>query len=152
MIVFLWCFFWFFLCWSLESLSPFYSNNHTRSFRRAYISRHVSKGDSNTSFLNEILYLVNPHDKLSTFVLYPSLGFLSIHRLTLWDSRLGHELWRSQSFAWSEWDTSGSSYACSWTSIPHVAMWHLHLLCERSHTLSLCLVEMRNCSCAHLIS
>jgi hypothetical protein len=41
-ILFLWCFFWFFLWWSLESLSPFCSNNHTRSFRRAYISRHAS--------------------------------------------------------------------------------------------------------------
>jgi hypothetical protein len=52
--------------------------------------RHVSKGDSKTSFLNQILHLANPHDKLSTFVLYPSLGFPSIYRLTLWDPRLGH--------------------------------------------------------------
>jgi hypothetical protein len=44
---------------------------------------HVSKGDSNTSFLNQILHLANPHDKLSIFVLYPSLGFPSIYRLTL---------------------------------------------------------------------
>jgi hypothetical protein len=51
---------------------------------------HVSKRDSNTSFFNEILHLANPHDKLSTFMLYPSLGFSSIYRLTLWDSRLGH--------------------------------------------------------------
>jgi hypothetical protein len=49
-ILFLWCFFWFFLCWSLESLSPFCSNNHSRSFLRAYISRHASYGDSMTSF------------------------------------------------------------------------------------------------------
>jgi hypothetical protein len=54
------------------------------------VFRHASKGDSNTSFLNQILHLANPHDKLSTFVLYPSLGFPSIHRLTLWNSRLGH--------------------------------------------------------------
>jgi hypothetical protein len=47
------------------------------------IFRHVSKGDSNTSFLNQILHLPNPHDKLSTFVLYPSVGFPSIYRLTL---------------------------------------------------------------------
>jgi hypothetical protein len=51
---------------------------------------HVSKGDSKTSFSNQILHVVNPHDKLSTFVLYPSLGFLSIYRLTLWDPRLRH--------------------------------------------------------------
>jgi hypothetical protein len=44
MILFLWCFFWFFLCWSLESLSPFCYNNHTRSFLRAYISQHASHG------------------------------------------------------------------------------------------------------------
>jgi hypothetical protein len=40
--------------------------------------------------MNQNLYLANPHDKLSIFVLYPSLGFPSIYRLTLWDSRLGH--------------------------------------------------------------
>jgi hypothetical protein len=88
--LFLWCFFWFFLYWSLESLSPFCSNNHTRSFLRAYISWHASNGDSMASFMNQILHLANPHDKLSTFILYPSLGFPSIHRLTLWDTRLGH--------------------------------------------------------------
>jgi hypothetical protein len=64
-ILFLWCLFWFFLCWSLESLSPFCSNDDTCSFCRGYISRHVSKGDSNTSFMNQILHLTNPHDKLS---------------------------------------------------------------------------------------
>jgi hypothetical protein len=63
---------------------------HTRSFLRAYISRHASYKDSMTSFMNQILHLANPHDKLSTFVLYPHLGFLSIHRLTPWDPRLGH--------------------------------------------------------------
>jgi hypothetical protein len=36
------------------------------------------------------LHLTNPHDKLSIFVLYPSFGFPSIYRLTLWDPRLGH--------------------------------------------------------------
>jgi hypothetical protein len=41
-------------------------------------------------FMNQILHLTNPHDKLSIFVLYPSLGFPSIYRLTLWDPRLGH--------------------------------------------------------------
>jgi hypothetical protein len=40
---------------------------------------HVSKGDANTSFSNQILHLANPHDNLSTFVLYPSLGFPSIY-------------------------------------------------------------------------
>jgi hypothetical protein len=89
-ILFLWCFFWFFLCWSLESLSPFCSNDHTCSFRRAYISWHVSKGVSKISFSNQILHLANPHDKLSAFVFYPSLGFPSIYWLTLWDPRLGH--------------------------------------------------------------
>jgi hypothetical protein len=43
-----------------------------------------------SSFMDQILHLANPHDKLSTFVLYPRLGFLSIHRLTPWDPRLGH--------------------------------------------------------------
>jgi hypothetical protein len=76
-------------------------------------------------------------------------------QLTLWDQRLEslslslsllsyvwrrirdgeHELWRSWFFAWSDWDTGGSSYPCLWTSIPCFAMWHFHLLCELSHTL-----------------
>jgi hypothetical protein len=29
--------------------------------------------------MNQILHLTNPHDKLSKFVLYPSIGFSSIH-------------------------------------------------------------------------
>jgi hypothetical protein len=62
----------------------------TRSFLRAYISCHAFYGDSMASFMNQILHLANPHDKLSTFVLYPRLGFPSIHRLTLWYLRLGH--------------------------------------------------------------
>jgi hypothetical protein len=54
------------------------------------VFQHASIGDSNTSFSNQILHLANPQDKLSTFLLNPSLGFKSIHRLTLWDSRLVH--------------------------------------------------------------
>jgi hypothetical protein len=42
-----------------------------------------------TSFTNQILHFANPHDKLSTLVLYPRLGFPSIYQLTLWDPRLG---------------------------------------------------------------
>jgi hypothetical protein len=73
-------------------------------------------------------------------MLYSSLGFSSIYKLTLWDPRLRHlslslslsllshvvwrfwdreyELWQSWSFAWSDWDTDGSPYPCSWPSIP----------------------------------
>jgi hypothetical protein len=49
-----------------------------------------SKGDSKTSFSNEILHLTYSHDKLSIFVLFLCLGFPSIYRLILWDPRLGH--------------------------------------------------------------
>jgi hypothetical protein len=89
-------------------------------------------------------------------VLYPSLRFLSIYWLTLWDLRLRpislvshvgwrfwegeHEIWWYQSFARSDWDTGGSPYACSWHSIWHIVT--SSLLCEHSHTLSLCLLEM----------
>jgi hypothetical protein len=44
-----------------------FSNDCTRSFLEL-IFWHVSKGDSNTSFLNQILHLTNSHDKLTTFV------------------------------------------------------------------------------------
>jgi hypothetical protein len=67
-----------------------FSKDHTCSFPRVNISRHVSKGDSKTSFSNQNLDLANHHDKLSTFVTYPSHGFPSIYRLTLCDLRLGH--------------------------------------------------------------
>jgi hypothetical protein len=85
---------------------------------------------------------------------YLSFEFPSIHWLTLWDPRLGHlslsllsyvgrrfwdgghEFWWSQSFAWSDWDTDGSPYPCSWTLIPRIAVWHLYFLYELSHTLS----------------
>jgi hypothetical protein len=63
---------------------------HTCSFLWAYISWHVSKGDSKASFSNQILLLTNPHDMLSIFELYPSFGFPSIYRLTIWDTRLRH--------------------------------------------------------------
>jgi hypothetical protein len=166
--LFLWCFYWFFSYCSLEISLLFLMIALVLFLELVF--RHASKGDSSTSFLNQILHLTNPHDKLSTFVLYPSHGFPSIYRLTLWDSRLGHlslsplsyigrrirngehELWWSRSFAWSDWDTDGSPYSCSWTSIFRIAVWHLHLLCEHSHTLFLYLLEMWNCSCAHLIS
>jgi hypothetical protein len=45
-----------------------FSNKHTCSFPRVNILRHASKGDSKTSFLNQILYHANPHDKLSTII------------------------------------------------------------------------------------
>jgi hypothetical protein len=57
-----------FCCFSNDCLVPFLE----------LIFRHVSKGDSNTSFSNQILHLANPHDKLNTFVLYPSLGHISL--------------------------------------------------------------------------
>jgi hypothetical protein len=40
--------------------------------------------------MNQNLHFANPPDELSIFVLYLSLGFLSIYRLTLWDPRLWH--------------------------------------------------------------
>jgi hypothetical protein len=58
--------------------SHHFSNDCTCYFL-VLIFQHVSKGDSNTSLLNQILHLTNPHDKLSTFVLYPSLRFSSIY-------------------------------------------------------------------------
>jgi hypothetical protein len=120
-ILFLWCFFWFFLCWSLESLSSFCSNNHTRSFLWAYISWHASYGDSMASFMNQILHLANPHDKLSIFVLYPHLGFLSIHRLSLWDPWLGHlslslslVICRKEDSVWRTWALMISVFCLEW--------------------------------------
>jgi hypothetical protein len=88
----LWCFFWFFLCWSLESLSPFCSNNHTRSFLQAYISRHAFYGDSTASFMNQILYLANPHDKLSALCV--SKSWVPRYLLT---NLLGSKTWISLS-------------------------------------------------------
>jgi hypothetical protein len=49
--------------------SRHFSNDRTRSFPQVNISRHVSKGDSKTSFSNQNLHLTNPHDKLSTFMM-----------------------------------------------------------------------------------
>jgi hypothetical protein len=57
-------------------------------------------------FINQILHLTNPHDKLSIFVLYPSLRFPSIYRLTLWDLRLGHlslVICRKEDLGWRTW-------------------------------------------------
>jgi hypothetical protein len=51
-------------------------------------------------FMNQILHLTNLHDKLSIFMLYPSIRFLSIYQLTIWDPRLrptslfSHAGWR----------------------------------------------------------
>jgi hypothetical protein len=57
--------------WELLAIFP---NNHTRSFPRVNISRHASKGESKTSFSNQILQHANPHDKLSAFVCIEILG------------------------------------------------------------------------------
>jgi hypothetical protein len=94
MILFLWCFFWFFLCWSLESLSPFCSNDYTRSFFRAYISRRASYGDSMASFMNQILHLANPHDKLSALCVFKS--WVPKYSLT---NPLGSKTWTSLSLS-----------------------------------------------------
>jgi hypothetical protein len=159
--------FWFFLCWSLESLSPFCSNNHTRSFLRDYISWHVSKGDSKTSFSNQILHLANPYDKLSTFILYPSLGFISIYQLTLCDPRFEHlslVICRKEDSGWRTWALTISVFCLEWLRYGWFSICLFmafdstccivtsSLLCEISHSLSLCLLEMWNCSCVNLIS
>jgi hypothetical protein len=68
----------------------FPSDVSIHSFPRVNISWYVSKGYSKTSSSNQILHLANPHDKLSTFVLYPCHGFPSIYQLNLWDPRLRH--------------------------------------------------------------
>jgi hypothetical protein len=85
--LFLWCFYLFFSYCSLEISLLFLLIAHILFLEIVF--RHASKGDS-TLFSNQTLHLVNPHDKLSTFVLYPSPRFSSIHQLTLWDLRLGH--------------------------------------------------------------
>jgi hypothetical protein len=167
MTLFLWCFYWFFSYCSLE-ISPFFLMIALILFLKL-VFQHASKGDSNTLFSNQTLHLVNPHDKLSIFVLYPSLGFPNIYQLTLWDPRLRHlslslVTCRTDVLWWRTWALmisvfclewlryNGPPYPCSWSSRVCIIMWHLHLLCERSHTLSLYLLEMWNCSCAYLIS
>jgi hypothetical protein len=130
------------------------------------VFRHASKGDSNTSFLNQILHLANPHDKLSTFVLYPSLGFPSIHRLTLWNSRLGHLslslfTYRMETLGWRTWVLMISVFCLEWLrygwfsislfmdfNSPYCSMTSSLTLWAFSNTLSLCWLEMWNCSCA----
>jgi hypothetical protein len=56
--------FLFFLCWSLESLSSFCSNNHSIFSSSLYLTACFLWG-LNDFFLNQILHLPNPHDKLS---------------------------------------------------------------------------------------
>jgi hypothetical protein len=66
--------------------------------------------------MNQNLHLANPHDKLSIFVLYPSLGFPNIYRLTLWDSRLGHlslVIYKEDS-GWRTWALMISIFCLEW--------------------------------------
>jgi hypothetical protein len=169
-ILFLWCLFWFFLCWSLESLSPFCSSDHTCSFRWAYISRHAFYGDLMTSFMNRILHHANPHDKLSVLCVskswVPKYSLTNHLRFKTWTSLSlsllsyagwrrwngGHELWRSQFLL------GVIKIRVVLHMLVH-GVWFLVLYCDFftslwafSYTLSLCLLEIRNCSCAHLIS
>jgi hypothetical protein len=51
-----------------------YSHVLPHSFARVNISWHASKGDSKTSFSNQVLHLVNPHDKFSAFVCIQVFG------------------------------------------------------------------------------
>jgi hypothetical protein len=76
-------------------------------------------GDSMASFMNQMLHLANPRDKLSTFVLYPRLGFPSIYRLTLWDPRLGHlslslVICRKEDLGWRTWALMISVFCLEW--------------------------------------
>jgi hypothetical protein len=70
-------------------------NKHTRSFLRANTSRHASKGDSKTSFLNQILHHANPHDKLSTIIGDVSKSWVPKYLPT---NPLGSKTWRFLSF------------------------------------------------------
>jgi hypothetical protein len=148
MTLFLWCFYWFFSCCSLYRCSSF-SNDCLILFLK-FIFWHVSKRDSKTSFSNQILHIANPHDNLSTFMLYPSLGFPSIYRLTLWDSGLGHlslVTCRMEVLRWRIWALTISIFCLEWLRYgwfsislfmafnSRVTLWHLHLLCELSYTL-----------------
>jgi hypothetical protein len=115
--LFLWCFYWFFSYCSLEISLLFLMIALVLFLELVF--RHASKGDSSTSFLNQILHLTNPHDKLSTFVLYPSHGFPSIYRLTLWDSRLGHlslspVIYRKEDSEWRTWALMISVFCLEW--------------------------------------
>jgi hypothetical protein len=70
-------------------------------------------------FINQILHLANPHDKLSTFVLYPSLVFSTIYRLTIWDPRLGHisislVICRKEDSGWRTWVLMISVFCLEW--------------------------------------
>jgi hypothetical protein len=100
-------------------------------------------------FMNQILHLANPHDKLSAFCVskswvskylstnplgsktWTSLSLFSYAGWRLWEGE--HEIWWSRSFAWSDWDTDGSPYACSWRLIWRIVT--SSLLYELSHTL-----------------
>jgi hypothetical protein len=153
-ILFLWCIFWFFLCWSLESLSPFCSNDHTCSFRWAYISRHAFYGDLMTSFMNRILHHANPHDKLS--VLCVSKSWVPKYSLT---NHLRFKTWTSLSLSLSchmqdggvgmegmsfddlsfclEWLRYGWFSICLFMAFDSsCCIATSSLLCELSHTLS----------------
>jgi hypothetical protein len=143
LIELLYWFFWFFLCWSFESLSPLCSNI-TLALSFELISHGMFLRETQRLLLWIKFYILLTLMISWVLYVYLSLRFPSIHWLTLWDLRLGHlslsllsyagwtrwdgghELWRSRSFAWSDWDTSGSPYACSWRSIYRVVLWHLH--------------------------
>jgi hypothetical protein len=72
-----------------------FSNNHTRSFPRVNISWHASKGDSKTSFLNQILHHANPRDKLSTIIVDVSKSWVPKYLPT---NPLGSKTWIFLSF------------------------------------------------------
>jgi hypothetical protein len=67
--------------------------------------------------MNQNLHLANPHNKLSIFVLYSSLGLPSIYRLTPWDPRLRHlslVICRKEDSGWRTWALMISIFCLEW--------------------------------------
>jgi hypothetical protein len=142
---------------------------HTRSFLRAYISLHASYGDSMASFMNQILHPANPHDMLSALCV--SKSWVPKYSLT---NPLGSKTWTSLSLSCHMQDGGVGMEDMSFDDLGLLlgvieirvvlymlvhGVWFPVLYCDIftslwtfSCTLSLCLLEMWNCSCAHLIS
>jgi hypothetical protein len=84
------------------------SNDYLVPFLELLFQR-VSKRDSKTSFLNQILHLANPHDKLSAFVCIQVLGsqvFTDIGHLYLL-SHVGWRFWDGEHELWWSWSWLG---------------------------------------------
>jgi hypothetical protein len=165
--LFLWCSYWFFSCCSLDSFLPFFLIIKLDLFLKFIFRGMFLRGTQRLHFWTKFWILLIL--MISWVHLCVSKSWVPKYLLT---NPLGSKTWtylslslitcRMEVFRWRIWALTISIFFLEclrygWFSISlfmavnsHVVMWHLHLLCELSHTLYFML--MSNMKFVHVLT